>query len=61
VSTLKRFAELFAYGFFIAIALVIIFVQAGTTGESGGKQTGEILSSGSEGLAKIATALEGRG
>lgn len=58
---MKRFLEIAAYGFFIAISLVIIFVQAGTTGESGGKQTGDILSSGSEGLAKIATALEGRG
>lgn len=58
---MKRFLELAAYGFFVVIALVIIFVQAGTTGESGGRQTGDILSSGSEGLAKIATALEGRG
>lgn len=58
---MKRFLELAAYGFFVTIALVIIFVQAGTTGESGGRQTGDILSSGSEGLAKIATALEGRG
>lgn len=61
MNAVKRFAEIFAYGFFIAVALVIIFVQAGTTGESGGKQSGEILNSGSEGLAKIATALEGRG
>jgi hypothetical protein len=57
----KRFLELAAYGFFVAIALVIIFVQAGTTGESGGKQSADILSSGSKGLAEIATALEGRG
>lgn len=58
---MKRFLEIAGYGFFVAIALVIVFVQAGTTGESGGKQTGDILSSGAEGLAKVATALEGRG
>ena len=58
---MRRFAEIVGYGFFIAIALVIVFVQAGTTGESGGRQTADILNSGSEGLAKIATALEGRG
>lgn len=58
---MKRFLEIAAYGFFIAIALVIVFVQAGTTGESGGKQTADILGSGSKGLADIASALEGRG
>ncbi len=58
---MKRFLEIAGYGFFAAVALVIVFVQAGTTGESGGRQTADILSSGSDGLAKIATALEGRG
>lgn len=58
---MKRILEIAGYGFFIAIALVVVFVQAGTTGESGGRQTADILGSGSEGLAKIATALEGRG
>jgi len=57
----KRILEIAAYGFFIAVSLVIIFVQAGTTGESGGKQSGEILGSSAKGLAEIATALEGRG
>lgn len=58
---MKRFLEIAGYGFFIAIALVVIFVQAGTTGKSGGTQTAEILSGGADGLAKVATALEGRG
>lgn len=58
---MRRILEIAGYGFFIAIALVVVFVQAGTTGESGGRQTADILSSGSDGLAKIATALEGRG
>ena len=58
---MKKFLEISAYGFFIAIALVVIFVQAGTTGESGGKQSAEIMKGGAEGLAKVATALEGRG
>lgn len=58
---MKRFLEIVAYGFFIAIALVIIFVQAGSTGESGGKQSADIMQGGAKGLAEVATALEGRG
>lgn len=58
---MKKILEVIAYGFFVAIALVVIFVQAGTTGESGGKQSAEIVAGSAEGLAKVATALEGRG
>lgn len=58
---MRRFLEIFAYGFFIAVALVVVFVQAGTTGESGGKQSAEIMQGGAKGLAEVATALEGRG
>lgn len=56
-----KFLKWLAFGFFGAVALAIVFVQAGTTGESGGKQAGEILRSFGQAGATVATALEGRG
>ena len=47
------------YGFMAGIALFIVFVKAGTTGESGGKQTADILNAGGSSLAQVASALEG--
>jgi hypothetical protein len=58
---MKKFLDIAAMGFFVVIGLVIIFVQAGTTGTSGGKQSSDILNASGSALSNVATALEGRG
>lgn len=51
--------EAFFLGFFAVIALFIVFVKAGSTGTSGGAQTGIILQSTGNALSNVASSLEG--
>ena len=51
--------EAFFLGFFAVIALFIVFVKAGSTGTSGGAQTGVILQSAGNALSNVASSLEG--
>jgi hypothetical protein len=48
-----------AIGFFGAIVATIVFVKAGSSGQTGGQQTAEIVTGSGTALANVATALEG--
>lgn len=56
---MSKTIQTLVFGFMAAIALAIVFVKAGTTGESGGKQTADILNAGGQALAQVTSALEG--
>ncbi len=57
---MRRFLEIVVIGFFLAIAMAIIFVKAGRGGgQSGGEQTATILKAGGGALAELARSLEG--
>lgn len=61
MGNVTRVIEVFVIGFFIAVALSIIYVSAGRFGgRSGGQQTADILSAASGGLSSLANSLEGR-
>ena len=61
MSAFRKFAEFMAFGFFAAIALFIIYVQAGAYGgRSGGQQTADILNGFGSAGANLAASLEGR-
>jgi hypothetical protein len=56
----KKVIEWAVGGFFITIALVIVFVKAGKGGgTSGGDQAASVIKASSGGIANIATSLEG--
>lgn len=56
-----KFAKYVAFGFFGAVGLFIVFVQAGKYGgRSGGQQTSDILNGFGSAGSNLATALEGR-
>lgn len=44
--------------FFAAVIVSIVFVSAGKTGESGGKQTADVIYAGGSTLANTAKGLE---
>jgi len=61
MQNFARIIEVFVIGFFIAVALSIIYVSAGRFGgRSGGQQSADILNAASGGLSGIANSLEGR-
>lgn len=61
MQNFARIIEVFVIGFFLAVALSIIFVSAGRFGgRSGGQQSADILNAASGGLSSIANSLEGR-
>ena len=61
MQNLSRVIEVFVIGFFIAVALSIIYVSAGRFGgRSGGQQSADIINAASGGLSSMAASLEGR-
>ena len=61
MQAIKKFFEYIALGFFVAVGLFIVYVQAGKYGgRSGGQQTADILGGFGSAGAELATALEGR-
>lgn len=59
MDAIKKIGTLVITGFFVAVVAAIVFVKAGASGESGGKQTADILGGFGDLAAKTANALEG--
>jgi hypothetical protein len=55
----KQLASKLIVGIFVAIVAAIIFVKAGRSGESGGKQSAQIIGATGSAFAQGATALQG--
>lgn len=57
---MRKIAEWLIAGFFIAIALSIVFVKAGQKGGvSGGQQSAMVIQAAGSGVSDVAAALEG--
>jgi hypothetical protein len=56
---MAKWLEYITIGFFGCIALAIIYVKAGKSGQTGGQQTGAIISGMGGAASQVASALEG--